>query len=83
MTGGGNEGRRACTTWGPTIRWVRGQHEIGAVIHAPRLPGGGGSDGHRWYVTACGQYPVDHEDDEPGWQYWALVRPATDAECAR
>lgn len=60
-------------------------YEVGRTIHATRVGGGGGPDGHYWTVVAAGSHRIsEYEDDtrEGEILYDAIVRPATDSEAA-
>ena len=61
----------------------RDGYVVGETIHAAKIPGGGGPDGHYWTVVACGVHRISqYEDDcrEGEWSSDAIVRAATDAE---
>ena len=60
-------------------------YEVGVIIHASCIPGGGGTDGCYWTVVATGSHRISEgEDDtrEGERRYDAIVRPATDDEAA-
>lgn len=57
-------------------------YTVGHVLHASKVDGGGGPDGHYWYVAHAfftrANEDLGHYDD----LHHAYVRPATDDECA-
>jgi hypothetical protein len=55
-------------------------YEPGAIVHATRIAGGGGPDGH-WFAVVC-QTGRWQDDDTDEWMIGGILRPATDAECA-
>lgn len=56
------------------------RHEPGNVIHAAKVPGGGGPDGHYWTVIVS-RMSAPHEDNgQFDWIEETWVRPATDVE---
>ena len=61
----------------------RDSYDNGETIHAVKISGGGGPDGHYWTVVACGSHRISqYEDDcrEGEWRSTAIVRAATEAE---
>jgi hypothetical protein len=57
-----------------------GKYTVGETIHAGKIPGGGGADGHYWTVVST---RFQHANEDMGYYdnlYIATVRPATDAE---
>lgn len=59
------------------------EYEVGQILHATRVAGGGGPDGHYWTVLAASSHRIaEWENDcrEGETEYDALVRPATDEE---
>lgn len=57
-------------------------YAVGSTIHARRIAGGGGADGHYWTVLEAGKTPPNEDLDRFDWMSWAIVRPATEAEAA-
>lgn len=55
-------------------------YEVGQVLHAAKVPGGGGQDGHYWTVVRVERKWRDDDTDE--WMVACHARPSTPEECA-
>lgn len=57
-------------------------YDVGATIHAPRIAGGGGPDGHYWTVMHTYFSRANEDMGQYDDLHYAYARPATDDECS-